>query len=84
MNRRGDKLVWDKVLKEEHRSNCCQAEQRHCSGHEQHDIDNGPLDRLRGDDARGLLECFLAHAAGVSLGAKLEDADNLRGRLKLP
>lgn len=69
MNWRSDKLVRNKILEEEHSGNRSQAKQCHRSRNEQHDIDSGPLDGLRRDNARSLLECFLAHMTSVSSGS---------------
>lgn len=66
MNWRSDKLIRDKILEKEHRGNRSQAKQCHRSRNEQRDIDCGPLDRLRGDNTRSLLECFLAYMTSVS------------------
>lgn len=66
MNWRSDELIRDKVLEEEHRGNRSQTKQCHRSRNEQRDIDSGPLDGLRGDNARSLLECFLTYTTSVS------------------
>lgn len=66
MNWRSDKLIRDKILEEEHRGNRSQTKQCHCSRNKQREVNSGPLDGLRGDDARSLLECFLAYMTSVS------------------
>lgn len=76
MNRRSDKLIRDKILEEEHRGNRSQAKQCHRSRNEQRDIDSGSLDGLRGDNARSLVECFLAYMTSVSPGS-FQDANQI-------
>lgn len=66
MNWCSDKLIRDKISEKEHRGNRSQTKQRHRSRNEQRDIDSGSLHGLRGDDARSLLECFLAYTTSVS------------------